>query len=282
MHDFADFLAEIRLAYQKAHMQPGILKKFIYGPRWLMVLADAGQWGIAFNFTGEHEVHGRQDVSLLLNWQSYIGRDLFVLAEDLCQQKELILRSFCLAVLNALSRPLCLPERCMERGLKIREVNHDFHFLQPGEKAVVVGYGGLSGDLRQRLGEVHICEMRPLTTLQTLTVGEEVVYGPKGVHFHEAVNNSQTLADADALFLSGCTLVNGTWQQLIRDAKQARIIGMFGPSAQLLPECLLKRGVHYLHTTRIDDGETCAQRLADGICRDIFQDVAANYIIQTF
>lgn len=282
MNDLADFLAEIRLIYQSEGMQPGVLKKIIYGPRWLMVLATAGQWGIAFNFTGEHEVHGRQDASLLLNWQAYVGRDLFTLAEALCQHEELILRSFCLAVLNALSRPFCLLDACTARGLKVKEANHDFHFLQPGEKAVIVGYGGLASSLRQRLGEIHICEMRPLSALQTLTIGENIVYGPTGVHFHAASSNSQTLADADALFLSGCTLVNGTWQQLIRDAKRARIIGMFGPSAQLLPECLLTRGIHYLHTTRIDDGEVCAQRLADSICRDIFQDIAANYVIQTF
>lgn len=273
-----DALARIEELYRKEGLSPGRLEQIGYVSRWTLVLASDGQAGMAFNFTGEHAVYGLPDPGELVRMRGLVGKDLFSIAEELLEREGLLTRSLCLAVLNALSRPLSDARRLAARGIA-SGVPYDYSFVNSGDKVVVIGYGGVAEDLRQRAGTVHISDMRPRGMLETLSIGEQVVYGPPGLVFHGAEENEELLRDADVVLMTGCTLVNDTFRELVRYAKKARVVGMFGPSAQLLPEFLFDRGISYITTSRVLDPAGIYNQLTGHLEGQVFGRFTEPYVI---
>lgn len=263
--DLQEAYVLIREMYRSKGMVPGKVKKIGYRNKWNYVLAGENQSGIAFNFTGDHAVYGEvEDLEQFINLRPYIGTNLWELVEFLLGQPGLQMRSLCLAALNALSDPLTNPDSLQERGI-IASEEEDYDFVSKEDIVTVIGYGGIVSQVYGRCQELHVNDMRPKRALQTLAIGEKIEYGPEKIIFHPAEENAEVLGKSNVVLMSGCTIVNGTFQELIAYAKQARIIGMYGPSAQIIPDFLLGKGLNYISSRRIVNHSGIEDRLMNAL-----------------
>jgi uncharacterized protein (DUF4213/DUF364 family) len=101
-----------------------------------------------------------------------------------------------------------------------------------------------------------VTDMRPRDAFQTLVVGAEIGYSPAEVHVHTEHENPHVLGNATAVSITGSALVNGTFEELLSYARQARVIALYGASASLIPDVLLERGVHLIHTYHVSDARS--------------------------
>lgn len=249
--DLRDAYDEIGTLYGKEGLVPGRLEKIGYADKWTFVSAGEKQCGMAFNFAGEHAVYGTFDPAPLVELREWIGRDLFSVGRKLVDSgRGRVLRTLCVAILNALTRPLATPEAFTTRNISAL-TPRAYDFVRKEDRVAVVGYAEFVYDLVQRAAEVHVFDMRPITELRTLVVESGVEYGPCGVFLHDPEEGMGFLEEADVLFLTGSTLVNDTFKGLLTRAKKARVRGMFGPTAGILPEFLFAQGVSYITSSRI-------------------------------
>ncbi len=271
----------IRSLYVKQNLSPGTLTHIGCTSGWVTVDATNGQSGMAFNFSGEHAVHGIPEPRMLLSLQPFVGKDLFALSEHLLRQDHIMLRAACLAALNALSCPLTERNAMIERGVPLG-TEEDYSFIRPGDTVTVVGYGRVIGHLQSRCIPYHVLDMRPLDSLGYWSIGQEVKRGPEDVTFHATEETEQVLSQSDVLFMTGCTLVNGTLDSLLPHAKNARVVSLFGPSAGILPEYLLSLGINYILSNRCVDERGIFSELSQVTGRHSLSDTVENYIVQAF
>lgn len=249
--DFEAAFDQIRTIYTQLGMTAGDLTRIGFRNKWNYVLAENDQAGLAFNFTADHAVYGAvTDMEQFTRLQKYIGRNLTDFTEALLREKGIQMRSLCLAALNALSQPLLEKRSLSERGITAED-SESFDFISVDDIVTIVGYGGIYSSIYNKCKELHITDMRPKTALQTLTIDKEIRYGPPKITFHGADENEAVISKSDVLIMTGCTLVNGTFRELIQYAKKARIIGMYGPSAAIIPEYLTAQGINWISSSRV-------------------------------
>lgn len=85
--------------------------------------------------------------------------------------------------------------------------------------------------------------------------------------------NGETLPDtaceellprADIVIITGSSIANKTVEHVLELSKNAREIGIVGPSAGLVPDPLFKRGVTVIGTIKPTDGDKLLQIIAEG------------------
>lgn len=249
--DFEAAYHQIRALYKQYGMTAGVLTRIGFRNKWNYVLAEGDQAGLAFNFTADHAVYGAvTEMEQFTRLQQYIGRNLTEFTEALLNQKGIQMRSLCLAALNALSQPLLETDCLEERGYAPGETEN-YDFIRFDDVVTIVGYGGLHNSIYNKCKELHITDMRPRSALQTLTVDKEIRYGPPKITFHGAEENESVISNSDVVFLTGCTLVNGTFRELIQYAEKARVIGMYGPSAAIIPDFLIEQGINWISSSHV-------------------------------
>jgi uncharacterized protein (DUF4213/DUF364 family) len=256
---------QLEKLYAQERLTAGVLLKVGIKPGWNVLIGSDGQCGMALNFTGSESSFGaaRLDVSRL---QSYVGRNLFRVAADLLTAESWQERSIGVAALSALSQPLLEPAALRRRGIAIHDGNADFASLvRPDDIVAVVGYGGGVKWLLGKCRELHVTDMRPRHDFQTLVIGHDVYYSPAEVHIHGEQENRAVLGAATAVSITGSSLVNGTFDELLSFAGRARLISIYGSSASLIPEPLFARGIHAVMTYHVSD----PARLEAGMLNDL-------------
>jgi uncharacterized protein (DUF4213/DUF364 family) len=257
---FEESLYMLKKIYEDEAIEPGNLKFVGVKPQWNVVAGTKGQTGLALNFTGEHAVYENsgagdtsenQSVQLELI-QSKIGKDLFEFAESLLDVNDMQQRSLCLATLNALSNPLTDPDRLQRKGFKLSGTKMN-EFVKPDDIVTIIGHGGIVRMFTGKCKELHVSDMRPKETFQTLIVSDKAEYGPRDIELHLAEDNDEIVAKSDIVIITASTLVNDTFKEIVSTAKKARVIGLYGPSAQLSPEILFNYGINFIKSFRIVD-----------------------------
>lgn len=243
----------LRTRYSTLNLLPGKLESVGFSGLWTIIRGTGEQSGVAFAFNREHAVYGTVDTAPLLTLRRFVGSSLFELAEHLLVQDALILNSALVATLNALTRPLVLGD-----GLKAhygrfvcQPPGEDWmNFIRPDDSVTMIGFGPV-GEILGHVERCSVCDMRPASALQTLSVGKSVEYGPKGVRICGPDMTEKVLAESSVVLITGCTLVNGTLEALVRQSTGARIIGIYGWSAAILPEFLAGLGINYIAADQI-------------------------------
>lgn len=239
--------------YRKLHMSSGVLENIGMSGLWTIVKGSKEQAGVAFAFNKEHAVYGDIDTVPLLTLQNFIGKPLFEFADYLLNQDVLIINSALVATLNALTRPLILSDQ-----LKINYGDYIYYppsddwldFIHQDDNVTMIGYGPV-GDILAHVKSCNVCDMRHKNAIQTLSIGECIEYGPKGVNIYGAADAEKLLSNSSVVLISGCTLVNGTIKNLIKWSSGARVIGVYGWSASILPEYLVQLGVNYISANQM-------------------------------
>jgi len=245
----------LKTLYAQEGLESGHLKKIAVKPQWNAVIATRDQCGIAINFTGIHSVYEGSRIDPEA-YSPFIGKNLLEVAEKNIVARDISLRSLGVAALSALSQPFLTPEFLQARGFQVQErASGPTEYVSPSDGVAIVGYGGMVRALMGKCRALHVTDMRPPEYLQNMIIGETVEYGPETVSLHSDSENEDVLGKADVVFITGSTLVNDTFEELIGYCDKTRRTILYGPSASFIPDVLFERGVDLVLNTRLTDPE---------------------------
>jgi uncharacterized protein (DUF4213/DUF364 family) len=247
-------LQRLRFLYRQCSLEPGALAKAGLKQGWNVVIGTLGQCGMAMSFAGRENTFGRQLLDLK-KLQTFIGKDFFSVAEAYIESESWHERSIGVAAMIALSQPLITPASLTDRGFEVAAAETDFaSSLNRDDVVAVVGYGGGIKRLLGKCRELHVTDMRPREDFQTVLVtGEGIGFVPRESIIHAKEENENVLGRATAVAITGSALVNGTFDELLSYAKNARLVSVYGGSAGIIPDVLFENGVHMVHSSRISD-----------------------------
>jgi uncharacterized protein (DUF4213/DUF364 family) len=238
--------------YRRLDLPASTVQRFGLNPGWNAVIGTSGCCGIAMSFQDNNPLYGTDQT---LQDQEYlrtcIGTSLFEVASATIRDTRLSRRSISLTALNALSQPLVSDEILRSKGYAVGVEVKDL--VRSDDYMVIVGYGGLVKSYAGRCRELHVTDQRPVESFRTTIVGETISYGPAGITVHPAEENREVLQNADIAIITGSTLVNGTFEEVARYAKDARIRALYGSSAQLIPDVLFENGINIVMSVAISD-----------------------------
>jgi uncharacterized protein (DUF4213/DUF364 family) len=247
-----DTLERLESLYRKENIKPGTLARVGLKPGWNVVLGTDGQSGMAMSFTNS-EAFGEPEINFE-KIQKYVGKDLLEVTHEFLASPSWQETAIGIASLNALSQPLLTPEKLRSRGFRVPEDSSGYNSLiEPDDITAVVGYGGGISRLIGTCRELHVTDMRPRTSFQTILVGNEIEYAPKEVFVHPEKENKEVLERATVAIITGSSLVNGTFSELISYTKNARLVIVYGASAGMIPDVLLEQGVDGVNSFRVTD-----------------------------
>ncbi len=238
--------------YRRLALPESQVKCFGLNPGWNAVIGTDGCCGVAMSFQDNNPLYGTsetiQDTAYL---QSFVGQSLFEVACANMSDPRVSRRSIALTALNALSQPFVTDEMLVSKGYRVGIEVKDL--VRSDDYMVIVGYGGLVKSYAGRCRELHVTDQRPPETFRTTIVGKTISYGPAGITVHPAEENREVLKDADVAIITGSTLVNGTFEEVVGYAKNARIRALYGSSAQLIPDVLFENGINIAMSVAISD-----------------------------
>ncbi len=270
--------------YRRQRMASGVLEGVGLSGLWVMVRGSAEQSGLAFTFNGEHAVYEELDTEPLLSLQRFVGKPLFALAEHLLGEDALVLKAALVATLNALTRPFVLGDQLKANYGKYLHSSPPgdwLDFLRPDDQVTMIGFGPVK-DVLAHVDSCSVCDMRPRAMLQTLSVGESIEYGPPGVAIYGAAEAPEVLAGSSVVLITGCTLVNGTIESLIARAAAARVIGVYGWSAAILPEYLVRLGANHISANQVSNAAKCYEAGMSGLDDRWMRSYSYSYDLRFF
>ena len=240
--------------YREFNLPGSLVKKFGINPGWNAVIGTNRCCVVAMSFHNNNPLYrGDQTLQDLEYLQTCVGRPLLKVARENITSSLVSQRSIGLAALNALSQPFLTDEIFREKGFSIEVTVKDL--VRSDDNLVIVGYGGLVRSYVGRCRELHVTDQRQVESFRTTIVGEQVRYGPEGIMVHPADENKEVLGEADVAIITGSTLVNGTYEEIVGYAKNARIRALYGTSAQLIPDVLFKNGINVAMSVAINDSD---------------------------
>ncbi len=273
---------DIKNIYKAESMTPDNLEKIIFSPKWSGVFAERGQAGMAFNFMGGHSVYGPvKDIKSIENLKQFVGKSLYDLIEHILPlDDDIHVRSICLAALNALSRPLILKGYTKLNAAAKFSNSKELSFVSKEDIVVIIGYGGLIKEVYGKCKQLHIMDMRPSYMIVPISIGKGITYGDKNIFIHPAEKNEAIIPKADIVLMTGSTLVNGTFLDIINHAKNAKVVGMYGPSAQLFPDILIESGINYITSNVITKSDILETALMNNFnTKNMFDECTSRYTI---
>jgi uncharacterized protein (DUF4213/DUF364 family) len=232
--------------YKQDGIEPGKLVKIGLKPGWTVVVGTKGECGTAFRFSGPHKVYEGHQVDLKVLKQ-FVGQNLMDVVSGSIGSTLIPLRSVAVAATSALSQRFLSVDSLTKRGLQIWDDQSLLEsIITPNDVVTLIGYGGMVQNVLGRCKELHVADMRSRESLLTTMIGEEIEYEPKLVTFHGSEDDQILLNRSDVVIITGSSLVNGTFDDLIHFASRARAVGLYGPSASIIPEVFFKHGIDFV------------------------------------
>lgn len=262
-------LGRLESLYREAGIEPGNLRKIALKPGWIAVVGSRGECGTAFRFSGHTDTnpaapgisYGDQLVSAE-ELKGLIGRNLMEIARENVLSSLIPLRSVGVAALSALSQRFLTMDALTGRGFEVKDDRDVLaSVVRAGDVVALIGYGGMAQNLIGTCRELHVADMRSPGTLRTTIIGDRIEYAPGAVILHGADEDEAILSRSDVAILTASSLVNGTIDDLLRYSSKARIVGLYGPSASVIPDCLFERGVGFVMSHHISDPESFVDAL---------------------
>lgn len=245
---------KIRAEYQQCNLPIPVVKTFGLNPGWNAVIGTEGCCGVAMSFQDNNpQYDAEQTLQDIQNLQSYVGRSLLEVASANSTETRLSAHSIAIAALNALSQPFVTDQILRKKGYTVGVEMKDL--VRKDDTLVIVGYGGLVKSYAGLCRELHVTDQRPTESFRTTIIGDTIHYGPANIVVHPAEENKEVLAEADVAIITGSTLVNGTFEEVVRYAKNARIRAIYGSSAQLIPDVLFDCGINMVMSVAISNPE---------------------------
>ncbi|MDD1692279.1 MAG: hypothetical protein LUQ05_03720 [Methanoregula sp.] len=254
-------LERLQKLYEDSPVRPGRLSRLAIKPHWNIVLGSNNECGLANNFLGIQATYAdRAENTRFLN---LIGKPLMELADWGIHAKDLQERSIGIAALSALSQRFLESLSIRNRGFLARcwiptdklvqQYPTISRLVTKNDIVVVVGYGNEVRNLRGRCRELHVTDMRLKDTFGTMIIDKGIVYGPKDIVVHSEKEREMVLGIADVVIISASTLVDNTFDEIVKFSTKAHLIGIYGPGGSLIPDVFFDRGIDFITSFRIAD-----------------------------
>lgn len=144
------------------------------------------------------------------------------------------------------------------------EINFDYD--TGGMKVGLIGYGVYLDRLYRKCKEMHAFDLRGMNEFVSISIDKNITKIPNDIYFHVGRSADEfvsELAELDAVIMSGSSIVNGTYSKIIPLCKNCKVIGAYGPSAQLHPDILKGFGFNYVMTMNIIEPEGFIEHLVN-------------------
>jgi len=254
-------LRRLYALYRENRKHPGTLLRIGIKPRWNAVIGSRDECGIATNSIDINTFYGRSGEPAIRALRTLIGKPLFTLAEEGILSDDPLERSIGIACMSALSQKFLGCNGIRRRGYLSQcwktgdEFVQDFpvfsRVITPDQTVAVVGYGRQIAPVHAWCRKLHIIQVNPLETLESVLIDDECNDLPSAIEYHTPDESERVLGAADVVLMSTSTLVDNTFEQHIRSAKNARLIGMYGIGSSLIPDAFFERGVDMFSSFRI-------------------------------
>jgi len=256
-------LSRLRQTYSEGQIRPGAVDRICIRQGWIAVIGTNRECGIAPYYGDVPDRKPDTVVPALRQMQALIGMPLLVLPDLKLSLNALLEPSIKLAALCALSQPFlgCPTIRkngwqaeCWRAGDPFIQDNPVLsRLIRPDDIVAVAGpYPGCR-ELWEICRELHILTPGRETWPETLGVSATLTVGPTKIQHHPFEEYKEILGNADVVLLPSSTLVNGTFETCLGYAKNARLTGLVGSGASLVPDAFFSQGIDFIQSCRTID-----------------------------
>jgi hypothetical protein len=252
MKDLRIALGMIQKNYEIYKEPVPIIKEFVLGHRWFMVSDTNDRLSMSLRVTKEKAFDEHERIL-----KSLIGRPADECVYELIKGSDKELRIIAACLCNLLSKPFNSADRLKDRGI-IRTEGRVFDYDVKDKKVGIIGYGLYNEVFLGKCKEFHAFDLRDPKGILSYKIGKETKVYPENIHWHlgeNALEHKDILESLDIVVMTGCTIVNNTYQDILRTCKNAKIRGIYGPSAELCPEYLFDLGYNYIFSASVRDKE---------------------------
>lgn len=235
--------------YTEYRLEMPILDEYILGSKWLMSVDKDGNLSLAFRI-GEEE-----------NFEDYTAfiKTLINKPLDECIKSTLAenrkYRGLAVSLCNLMSKPLNSREMLLKRNIK-RTEGQNFNYDFKDKKVGLVGYGPYVNIFLNNCKEFHVFDLKSKEKTWNTSIKDDVAVHPKGIFWHlgkNAVEYKEYLKELDIVLISGSTVVNNSYIDILKSCKNASIKGIYGPSCELLSDYFFDIGFNYVFSTSVKD-----------------------------
>jgi uncharacterized protein (DUF4213/DUF364 family) len=256
-------LGLLHTLYLEAHVRPGRLLRIGIKPQWITMMGTQGECGIAVNPVKAGALPFYDTDPSLPGLRTLINKPLFEIAEEGIHSADLQKRSLGIAAMSALSQQFIGCSAVRKRGYLAqcwraddklaREYPAILQLIKPDDVVALAGDWSLTRDLVGRCRQLHVTNIRDPENFKTVIIDGIISEGPKDIRVHPEKETAEVVGDADVVVISPSALVTGTFDELMRYTKRARLIGIHGPGASLLPDVFFEQGIRFISSYRIVD-----------------------------
>lgn len=225
------------------------------------VVLDDGSMGIAMNVRSGTEAN--EETRKLLH--TCIGQSCEAVANKILEALETVpkntperflLNSTLIAMCNALSQKRMTEEYLGAHGyhVEIDVQGGPASTLKEGEVATIVGYGGMVRPMSKIAKQTFVTELEPeLFSSYRISKGG-IEKGPTCTTVVPSSEQEKYFSMSDRIFLTGCTLVTDTMDDILTQCKGKHIV-VYGGTAAFIPDALFEGGVESIHTMAVTNRE---------------------------
>jgi uncharacterized protein (DUF4213/DUF364 family) len=227
------------------------------------VISDRDECGLAINRTGIETLYGAHGEHAVQSLRALVGKTLFDCAEWGILSTDPLERSIGIACLSALSQKFLSCSKVRKRGYISHcwKTSEDFvkdfppvtRIIHPEETVAVIGNGSQVVPLQNTCRKLQVISLVPKETFESIVIDEESVTLPAAIEYYTPDDSEKVLGAADIVLLNTATLVDNSFERYLHEAKNARLIGMFGLGSSLIPDAFFERGVGMFSSFRIID-----------------------------
>ena len=238
-----------------------IIKEYVLNGGFTGVVLENGYMGLAMNVRSGTDAN--QAARELL--KSCIG----MTCKDACERlfaersnvaentpERFLINSTILATCNAVSRKHMSEEGLAALGYKAKvgPEGGPVSTLKEGEVATVVGYGGMVRPMSKVAKKVFVTELEPELFSSYHITANGIAKGPTCSSVVPSARQEEYFSQSDRIFLTGCTLVTDTMDEIIEQCKGKHIV-VYGGTASFIPDILFECGIESIHTMIINNVE---------------------------
>lgn len=252
MEDLREILERNRTLYKKYQEKMPVIKEFVMGYRWLMSSDEDDRISLALRVGKEKSAAEYEKIL-----RSLIGKPVDQCLEELITENDPEKRTIAVSLSNLMSKPLNTKERLADQGI-IRTEGLKFPYDVSGMKAGIIGYGLYNNFFLGKCKEFHAFDFRREKDILNTRIGQGTKVYPEGICWHlggNALEHKDVLEQLDIVIMTGCTIVNDTYREILKACKNAKIRGIYGPSGELNPGYLFDLGYNYIFSASVRDKE---------------------------
>lgn len=227
------------------------IREIVVNPNFTGVLLENDDMGMAMNI---RKGPGNDNEISVTAIEDLIGIDGLKGLERLAKAADPLMLSVKEAIINALSKPFMTKEYLEAKGYGTAQGrdNYSIKEMIKDKTVVIVGFGGNVTKIASRAAKVYVTELEPERFHSRVVNKTGSSLGPFCATLVHAKDAGQYFQKADAVVLTGCTLVTETMEGILEQCLGKKVF-IYGVTAGFFPKPLFDIGVDAIATTIVTD-----------------------------